>query len=179
MKNLLALTLTTSMLAAVPASAAPFLFQITGDQTYTFTIDTSVQPPAASVVKNPGYFQIANVVGDYGVNGVLATATFYTEESRVQMGGLSLATPGGATFFDATSLNPATAVFTGTLAAPVFTPGTYTLLDTNGVKQGLTITALTPAVPEPATWAMMMLGFGMVGFGLRSRRKQSVRVTYA
>lgn len=35
------------------------------------------------------------------------------------------------------------------------------------------------AVPEPATWAMMLAGFGMIGFGLRSRGKQSVRVTYA
>lgn len=35
------------------------------------------------------------------------------------------------------------------------------------------------AVPEPATWAMMLAGFGMVGLGLRSRKRQSVRVTYA
>ena len=35
------------------------------------------------------------------------------------------------------------------------------------------------AVPEPATWALMILGFGMVGFGLRRVRKQSVRVTFA
>ena len=35
------------------------------------------------------------------------------------------------------------------------------------------------AVPEPATWAMMLAGFGMIGFGLRSRRKQAARVTYA
>lgn len=34
-------------------------------------------------------------------------------------------------------------------------------------------------VPEPATWAMMLVGFGLVGYGLRSRRRQSVRVTYA
>jgi PEP-CTERM motif len=34
-----------------------------------------------------------------------------------------------------------------------------------------------PAVPEPATWAMMLVGFGAVGFALR--RRQSVRVTYA
>lgn len=27
----------------------------------------------------------------------------------------------------------------------------------------------TPAVPEPATWAMMMLGFGVVGYSLRRR----------
>lgn len=34
------------------------------------------------------------------------------------------------------------------------------------------------AVPEPATWAMMLMGFGLMGFGLRNRRK-AVRVTYA
>jgi hypothetical protein len=35
------------------------------------------------------------------------------------------------------------------------------------------------AVPEPATWAMLLAGFGMIGFGLRSRRRQAVTVTYA
>jgi hypothetical protein len=50
------------------------------------------------------------------------------------------------------------------------------LADTSGVYS----IALSPApVPEPATWAMMLAGFGLVGFGLRSRRKQAVRVTYA
>jgi len=33
--------------------------------------------------------------------------------------------------------------------------------------------ALTP-VPEPATWAMMVLGFGFVGFGMRRARKPAV-----
>ncbi|KQS04277.1 hypothetical protein ASG11_08445 [Sphingomonas sp. Leaf357] len=47
--------------------------------------------------------------------------------------------------------------------------GTYTL----------TIANATAAVPEPATWAMMIAGFGMVGFGMRRRAKPSVRVTYA
>jgi hypothetical protein len=37
---------------------------------------------------------------------------------------------------------------------------------------------LTGSVPEPATWAMMLVGFGLVGAGMR-RRRQSVRVTYA
>lgn len=31
-------------------------------------------------------------------------------------------------------------------------------------------TAATAAVPEPATWALMMLGFGLIGASLRSRR---------
>ena len=35
------------------------------------------------------------------------------------------------------------------------------------------------AAPEPRAWAMMVVGFGIVGVGLRRRRKPSVRVTYA
>jgi hypothetical protein len=46
-------------------------------------------------------------------------------------------------------------------------------------RLGLADVSSVAAVPEPATWAMMIIGFGIVGFGLRSRRKQAVRVTYA
>lgn len=35
-----------------------------------------------------------------------------------------------------------------------------------------------PAVPEPSTWAMMLLGFGAVGYSMR-KRKAAVRVSYA
>ena len=36
------------------------------------------------------------------------------------------------------------------------------------------------ALPEPATWAMMLVGFGMVGFGLRRRAaKVTTRVAFA
>ncbi|MBT9473847.1 MAG: PEPxxWA-CTERM sorting domain-containing protein [Phenylobacterium sp.] len=31
-------------------------------------------------------------------------------------------------------------------------------------------TSLSSAVPEPATWAMMIAGFGLAGSALRSRR---------
>ena len=47
-------------------------------------------------------------------------------------------------------------------------------------SRGLTQIANTPGgvggVPEPATWAMMIAGFGMIGAGLRRR---SVKVVYA
>ena len=35
------------------------------------------------------------------------------------------------------------------------------------------------AVPEPATWAMMLLGFGVVGFAMRKRSHVRTTVSYA
>ena len=35
-----------------------------------------------------------------------------------------------------------------------------------------TVPPETPAVPEPDTWALMLLGFGMVGFALRRDRRR-------
>ncbi|HVF94259.1 MAG TPA: DVUA0089 family protein [Sphingomonas sp.] len=35
-----------------------------------------------------------------------------------------------------------------------------------------------PAVPEPATWAMMLVGFGMTGAAMRYRRRET-KVAYA
>ncbi len=44
-------------------------------------------------------------------------------------------------------------------------------LDTNDDGFKLTAITVTPAVPEPGTWAMMLIGFGGVGVALRRRRK--------
>jgi hypothetical protein len=37
----------------------------------------------------------------------------------------------------------------------------------------LTDTSLTPAVPEPATWALMLLGFGGIGMSMRRGRRHT------
>ncbi len=43
--------------------------------------------------------------------------------------------------------------------------------------------SISAAVPEPSTWAMMFLGFGAIGFGMRKRKaaqgETRLRVTYA
>ena len=52
-------------------------------------------------------------------------------------------------------------------------------LGTNGQTFGnvlLSGFAVTPNVPEPATWAMMLVGFGGIGFAMRRARK-SVALT--
>ena len=38
---------------------------------------------------------------------------------------------------------------------------------------------LIPAVPEPATWMMMLLGMAGVGFSMRRKEKKTLRVRYA
>lgn len=55
--------------------------------------------------------------------------------------------------------------------------GTYKYYDfvaTNGnvLLGGL---SLTRAVPEPATWALMLLGFGGIGFAMRRRTRPALR----
>ncbi|NTZ41676.1 PEP-CTERM sorting domain-containing protein, partial [Altererythrobacter sp. SALINAS58] len=35
-------------------------------------------------------------------------------------------------------------------------------------------TGSTPAVPEPTTWAMMLFGFGAIGFAMRRRKDKTV-----
>ena len=50
-----------------------------------------------------------------------------------------------------------------------------------GVTNGLTllddqfdgVSAAASAVPEPATWLVMLVGFGAIGYGLRRTRRQA------
>jgi hypothetical protein len=51
-------------------------------------------------------------------------------------------------------------------------------LEIDNVTIGNSVNALT-AVPEPATWAMMILGMGAVGFAMRRRRATRAVVCYA
>lgn len=47
----------------------------------------------------------------------------------------------------------------------------------NGVNGGATVTFQSGgAIPEPATWAMMLVGFAATGFTMRSRRRSLAQV---
>tara|TARA_R110000782_G_scaffold167129_4_gene259124 strand:+ start:10506 stop:11150 length:645 start_codon:yes stop_codon:yes gene_type:complete len=37
----------------------------------------------------------------------------------------------------------------------------------------------TPPIPEPSTWAMLLLGFGATGYAMRRRQRQSVQYKFA
>ena len=51
-----------------------------------------------------------------------------------------------------------------------------------GLLTGLVTASSSPvaaAVPEPATWAMMLIGFGAAGFGMRRRTRAQLRAAVA
>jgi hypothetical protein len=61
-----------------------------------------------------------------------------------------------------------------TLANLGLTAGTFTLTiqGTRGDSPEIGGHVTADAVPEPATWALMLLGFGGIGWQLRRRRSQ-------
>jgi hypothetical protein len=63
-----------------------------------------------------------------------------------------------------------------------FDPGAFQALALDAIRIGpgdpVTPDGPAAAVPEPATWALMLAGFGLMGFALR-RKKQPVRVRFA
>ena len=74
------------------------------------------------------------------------------------------------------ALNPAGTFEFGSRAAISLIAGGNNTLIVNGTNTGnsafagtLTFAAQS-AVPEPSTWAMMLLGFGAVGFSMRRKR---------
>lgn len=75
-------------------------------------------------------------------------------------------------------------LFTGPTSAPIFSSGSFSITEVgSNAAVNVTITDLStpvvPAVPEPATWALMIVGFGAVGGALRRARKVSTRVRFA
>ena len=94
---------------------------------------------------------ISGSIAGYSAGGTLVGIQFFSDV----LGWTDVSATGAiGTFDNITSL--------------VFAPSDLTLID------NLQVDATTPAVPEPATWAMMLVGIGCVGVGLRTRRKKSM-----
>ncbi|MET3712165.1 hypothetical protein ABIC65_002877 [Sphingomonas trueperi] len=152
--------------AAAPANAAQYRFVITGSQTIKFVLDASPTPP----VVDPGnYFVLAGVTGT--INNVSTTFDLgFGSPSYFFNFGLINNVIGTGFVSTGTSL------FTGPESAPTFKLGTFSLTpNTPDPDYTLTITA----VPEPASWAMLLAGFGALGMMVRRRRDVTVRVRFS
>lgn len=166
MKTLSLAMLVGSLIATAPASAVPLLFtfsgqSITGPVMASFRLDSNPTPDRINDQSIFGFGQIFfdNVPGVFNGHAEVAqTISFGTGiASQFQISGSSA---GFAQFGGQT-------VFTGTFAKPVFTAGTYQF---TGFSSG---TLSVADVPEPASWAMMVGGFGLLGVTLRQRRRVS------
>lgn len=145
-------------LAPGTAYATVWNFNVTGNGTASFLIDSSVTTPM--FINNTG-ITYTNVAGIF--NGVAATRAvqFFNSTSY---GGFNIGFIGQS---------KGAVLYTGSPADPVFTTGTFDLLPlAYGAKGGFTMTIqeATAAVPEPASWVMMIVGFGMVGGAIRQRK---------
>ena len=61
-------------------------------------------------------------------------------------------------------------IFTGPVDAPIFSPGRYFVFTEGSEVESFVV--VTAAVPEPSTWAMMLIGFAGLGYaGHRASRK--------
>jgi Domain of unknown function (DUF4394)/PEP-CTERM motif len=110
-------------------------------------------------------------------NDVLATQNAATGVlTTVGATGVNL---GARTSFDIATkgaVNSSFAISGNTLYSVNFGTGAFTSLG----NTDRALFALTAAVPEPATWGLMILGFGVVGSALRSRhRLRSTKVSFA
>lgn len=112
-----------------------------------------------------------------GADGILGTADdiYVTSGAATQLVDAFVGRGSGSSFAaycdgctvpqQQAAINDAASYFT----TPTTFTGTYTLGNVSGSNAFL-ITPTTGAVPEPATWAMMVLGFGFVGAAVRRRR---------
>lgn len=123
------------------------------NHTYTITSPGTFGVYKASDLLGPAATQtrLGFIFDGNGSNGIALESNAYNGYSGLT----SFATTAGSVYYSAASFDTTE----GRINITGFTGGTF----------GAT------AVPEPATWAMMLLGFGMVGFGLR--RRQASKVT--
>ena len=172
-KSLSAGAAITALGMSANASAAELIFDwdaAGGGRDLQFVLDSEPTPDSLG----GNYFVIYDVID------------LLTAEVLDQIEFFAVADGGGFAARDSSFLIIANAtgdqLFTGAVGDPVFKTGTfqlapYSTADTGGT---LTISAITPAVPEPSTWAMMLLGLFMIGGVMRHRPKvRNVSVSYS
>lgn len=148
-----------ALMGAVPAEAVDYAFTLWSDDGAEAGYWRAPSNPVPDFSFANG-FELWNVPGYYhtDITGYLDFIQFRRYDDS--LGSILLE---GAGFF----YMEGPPVFEGPTDAPVFLPGTYAMIS----EQQFAYTLRIAAVPEPASWAMMIGGFGLAGMAVRRRRK--------
>lgn len=176
-----ALVAVAAMSSATAASAAQYLLTYSGTKSGSITVTTS------NTLNGVGGYDITGVTGVFdgaAVTGLLNNPNQPNFSSNGAFTWDNVLFPGAAQVFDRFGIAFATSVDTINIYdavadggnPPPGTPYGLITLQTGGPTFGSMTIA---AVPEPASWAMMLAGFGVVGFAMRSQKNRTVKVTYA
>ncbi len=154
---------------AMPASAATLLYSFApttnGVAGFSFNVDSDPTVTGVDV------FQFSTTVQNLIVGGITQPGTrAFTFFADAFGGGFTGSVVG--TYASDRQL------FTGTTSAPTLRTGIFTLTDGPSGAAGTLTVSTVAAIPEPATWAMMAVGFGLAASAMR-RRKVTTRVSYA
>ena len=176
MKKLLPVFAVLAAMSVSPASATLYDFVLTGSQTANFEIDSAA--PNSYTLGNPafdfGQVHYDNVQGTYA--GIAQAATVSFGEGyvyQIDIDGTNLHSGSAPGFFQFGG----TQLYTGLTSDPQFVLGPHALSGFfSTVTDTLTISEVASAVPEPSTWAMMILGFCGLGF-MAYRRKDKLALS--
>ena len=112
-------------------------------------------------------FLSALITGNWGVDNTGAILLNGSATSNT----LPVFTAGNFSSLHAFSVNSGFVAGINTLDFVVTDLGAPTALRVDDISGTATLLAANGAVPEPGTWAMMLLGFGAIGFSMRHRRR--------
>lgn len=193
-----ALLVSTSIVA--PAQAAPITYSLTGsftgvnggefdnvDATFTgigetddaFALDanTTVVPLSSFTASAGGLTYTFTTPISFFVNRGDDFAGFLRDDISAGFVRFTSTSGAGFTGYDGVSALASTAAtFYTDFNTGTFATDRGDVLVTSATN--LVVSASVAAVPEPATWGMMLLGFGMMGASMRYRRK-STAVSFA
>ena len=183
-KSVLALVGATALTIASAASATVTVTSSTGLNDPNPSLPGSVVVSGPTTTINFGQNPVAlpTFSGSFTFNNTLAdlyNIVISTSTPGITFSAVTLTGPGGpytlSPFPDNTSLKLAntflsTGTYTFSFTGNNTNPPTGDVNAAGALTGNVTITPL----PEPATWAMMLLGFGAIGLSVRSRRKSAL-----